>query len=426
MPQLQRPASPQIGSRKFRAPTVVLGLLCLLYLLLFVDRVNISTAAPLMKVELHLSNTQLGMVFSAFAIPYAFFQLFGGWVADKFGPRLTLCVCCALVALSTVLIGVVNGFAWLFVLRLALGFAEGPAFPTATRAMSSWTPVGQWGFAQGITHSFARIGNALTPPLMAALLAYVSWRVSFVVLGVASLVWLVVWAWYFRNDPQQHSAVTAADLATLPKPSAPRRTRVPYLRLARRILPVTIVDFCYGWTLWLFLSWIPSFFLENYHMNLQASALFSAGVLFSGVIGDTVGGLVSDRLLRKTGSLLKARRWVLVTGFLGAVVFLIPVILVHDLAVAAVCLSLAFFFAELIVAPIWAVPMDIAPRYAGSASGMMNFGFGVAGLISPSTFGYMVDRTGSWVVPFIGSVVLLLIGAFLAGRLRPDQAFVES
>jgi len=188
---------------------------------------------------------------------------------------------------------------------------------------------------------------------------------------------------------------------------------------------VPIVDFCYGWTLWVLLSWIPAFFFENYHLNLQSSALFSAGVLFAGVIGDTVGGVVSDLLLRKTGSLVVARRSVIVAGFLGAFVFLMPVVLIHDLKVAAVCLSLAFFFAELIVAPIWSVPMDIAPRYAGSASGMMNFGFGVAGLVSPSSFGYLVDRTGNWVVPFIGSIVLLLLGAVLALRLRPDRPFVE-
>jgi nitrate/nitrite transporter NarK len=115
----------------------------------------------------------------------------------------------------------------------------------------------------------------------------------------------------------------------------------------------------------------------------------------------------------------------MISGFLGALLFLAPVILIHSLTVAAVCLALAFFFAELIVAPIWAVPMDIAPRYAGSASGMMNFGFGVAGLVSPSSFGYLVDRTGSWVVLFLGSIVLLLIGAVLTSRLRPDRAFVD-
>jgi MFS family permease len=410
---------------RFRPPQVVLGLLALLYLILFVNRVNISTAAPLMKADLHLTNTQLGLAFSAFAVPYAFFQLIGGWVGDKFGPRLTLSVCCAMVCACTILTGAAGGFAALFALRLALGFGEGAAFPTATRAMSNWTPVGSWGFAQGITHSFARIGNALTPPLMAALLAFLTWRASFVLLGLVSLLWLFAWAWYFRNEPRDHPGMTESDLAALPARAPSVRPAIPWLRLARRILPVTIVDFCYGWTLWLFLSWIPAFFFENYHLNLQSSAMFSAGVLFAGVVGDTVGGVVSDRLLRKTGSLVIARRSVLVAGFLGGFVFLLPVVLIHDLTVAAVCLSLAFFFAELIVAPIWAVPMDIAPRYAGTASGMMNFGFGVAGLISPSSFGYLVDRTGSWVFPFIASIVLLLVGAVLASRLRPDQPFVE-
>src|ERR1035437_63306 len=203
---------------KLGAPRVVLALLCGMYLILFVDRVSMSTAAPLMKGDLHLSNTQLGLAFSAFAIPYALFQLIGGWIGDKFGPRLTLSVGCAIVGLSTILTGAVGGFASLFAMRLALGFGEGAALPTATRAMASWTPVESWGFAQGITHSFARIGNALTPPLIAALLVVVSWRASFVVLGVASLAWLLVWAWYYRNDPRDHPSITQADLAALPAP----------------------------------------------------------------------------------------------------------------------------------------------------------------------------------------------------------------
>ncbi len=411
--------------RELKASRNVLSLLCILYLILFVTRVNIATAAPLIKTDLGLSNTQLGLAFSAFAIPYALFQLIGGWIGDKFGPRLTLSACCALVGLSTMLTGAASGFASLFALRLALGFAQGAAFPTATRAMSTWIPARAWGFAQGITHSFGRIGNALTPPLMAGLLLFVTWRRSFVILGFASLFWLVAWASYFRNDPRDHPGIAEADLAALPESSSRNRPMIPWLRLARRILPATLVDFCYGWTLWLFLSWIPAFFFENYHLNLGASAMYSAGVLLAGVIGDTVGGIATDRVLQKTGSLLLARRSVIVTGFGGALLFLFPVVLVHNLLLTAVCLSLAFFFAELIVAPIWAVPMDIAPRYAGSASGMMNFGFGLAGLVSPSSFGYLVDRTGSWVFPFICSMLLLLVGAALAFRLRPDQAFVD-
>jgi len=412
-------------SRRISAPTIVLSLLCAMYLILFVDRVNIATAAPLIKLDLHLSNTQLGLVFSAFAIPYAIFQLLGSWIGDKFGPRVILTACCAIVGVATILTGVAGGFLSLIAARLALGLGEGAAFSTATRAMSTWTPAGRWGFAQGIVHSFAHIGNALTPPLMIALFALITWRGSFVAMGSASLIWLIIWAWYFRDDPRKHSDITQADLAVLPARATGSRPSVPWLRLARRILPVTAVDFCYGWTLWLFMSWIPTFFLENYHLNLKSSAMFTSGVLFAGVIGDTVGGVLSDRLLRKTGSLVIARRSVIVAGFLGAFVFMLPVVLIHDLKTAAVCLSLAFFCAELIVAPIWSVPMDIAPRYAGTASGMMNTGFAVAGLVSPSSFGYLVDLTGSWVIPFIASVVLLFCGAILALRLRPDKPFEE-
>jgi MFS family permease len=410
---------------KLGAPAIVLALLCAMYFLYFVDRVSISTAAPLIKADLKISNTQLGLAFSAFAIPYALFQLIGGWIGDKLGPRLTLAICCAIVGISIVLTGAVTGIASLFLLRLALGFGEGAGFPTATRAMASWTPRGSWGFAQGLVHSFGRIGNAVTPPIMAGLLVFVTWRGSFVILGAASLLWLVAWAWYFRDDPREHAAMTPAVLETLPIRAGGAARATPWLRLARHVMPVTIVDFCYGWTLWLFLTWIPVFFFENYHQNLQASALFSGGVLLAGVIGDVLGGVASDRLLRKTNSLAVARRGVIVVGFLGSFVFLIPVVLIHNLTVAAVCLSLAFFFAELIVGPIWSVPMDIAPRYAGTASGMMNFGFGVAGLISPSSFGYLVDRTGSWVVPFLASILLLLLGAVLASRLRPDRPFAE-
>lgn len=422
---LESPTGAAARRGRISAPTIVLSLLCVMYLILFIDRVNIATAAPLIKLDLRLTNTQLGLVFSAFAIPYAVFQLLGSWIGDKFGPRLILSVCCAIVGVSTILTGAAGGFMSLIAARLALGVGEGAAFSTATRAMSTWTPSGRWGFAQGVTHSFAHIGNALTPRLMIVLFALVTWRGSFVVMGSASLIWLVAWAWYFRDDPRKHSAITNADLSVLPVRASDARPTVPWLRLARRILPVTAVDFCYGWTLWLFMTWIPSFFLENYHLNLKSSAMFTSGVLFAGVVGDTVGGVASDRLLRKTGSLVMARRSVIVTGFLGAFIFMLPVVLIHDLKTAAVCLSLAFFCAELIVAPIWSVPMDIAPRYAGTASGMMNTGFAAAGLVSPSSFGYLVDLTGSWVIPFIASIVLLFCGAILALRLRPDKPFEE-
>ena len=187
--------------RRFGVSNTVLLIICLMYLILYVDRVNISTAAPLIKADLDLTNTQLGLAFSAFAYPYALLQLIGGYIGDKFGPRLTLCVSSLIVCVATAATGVVGGLASLFAARLALGIGEGSTFPTATRAMTVWVPERSWGFAQGITHSFSRIGLAVTPPLIAVLIALVSWRGSFMILAVLSFIWVLVWMWYFRDVP---------------------------------------------------------------------------------------------------------------------------------------------------------------------------------------------------------------------------------
>lgn len=409
-----------------QASRLVLFTICLMYLIFYVDRVNLSTAAPIMQKDLGLTATQLGIAFSAFAYPYAFFQIAGGWLGDRLGPRVTLCLCALLVAGSTIWTGMVGGLVALFVARLCLGIGEGPAFPTATRALSNWMRPDQRAFAQGITHAFARFGNAVTPPLIALLVVAFSWRVSFYVLGAASVLWAVLWWFYFRDDPRTHPQITPQDLEGLPSASvAAVRKDVPWGPLLKRIMPVTLTDFCYGWILWLYLNWLPSFFMHEFKLDLKKSALFAAGVFFAGVIGDTLGGILSDRILRKTGNVGKARISVIVVGFLGSFCFMLPIVFIHDLTTVAICLSLAFFFAELIVAPIWAVPMDIAPQYSGSASGFMNFGFGMAGIISPVAFGWAIDLTGRWDVPFIASLGVLLLGAILAFTINPGKRFVD-
>jgi MFS family permease len=404
--------------RWMSVPNRILAVLCLMYLVLYIDRVNIATVGPRMTAELGLTNTQFGLVISAFSYPYALIQLFGGRIIDRFGARRMLLICGAVVCVVTVLTGFVGGLVSLFALRLALGIGEGFAFPAATRAMAMWLPPARWGFAQGITHAAARLGNALTPPMLVGLMALVSWRGAFVVLGLASAVWVVLWLIVTRKET---TTSTAAPEAVAPETPA----TVPWWQLAKRIAPVTAVDFCYGWTLWVFLTWLPSFFLKSFGLDLAHSALFSGGVLLGGVAGDWVGGYVSDRIYRRTGNLESARRNVIIVGMLGAFVFLVPVVLTHDLTTVAICLSLAFFFSELVVAPIWAVPMDIAPRHAASASGMMNFGFGLAGILSPLVFGAAVDLTGSWSIPFCASLLLLLVGAGLSFLMKPGTPFVD-
>ena len=399
-----------------------------MYLITYIDRVNVATAASEIRRELALSNTQLGLIFSAFAYPYFLFQVFGGWVGDRFGPRRTLFVCGLIWAAATILTGLAGGLLSLFLVRVLLGIGEGATFPVATRAMQSWTIPARRGFAQGITHAFARFGNAVTPPLVAWLIALVTWRGSFVTLGCVSLLWVVAWVWYFRDVPASHAGMTPALLEPLPnhgQPLAVKRPKVPWGPLTRRMLPVSVVYFCYGWTLWLYLNWLPSFFLNEYDLDIRQSALFASAVFFAGVGGDIAGGELSDRILHRTGDLKKARRNVIMAGFLGSFLCMLPMFLTTDLTIITLALGAAFFCAELVIGPMWSIPMDIAGKYSGTASGLMNTGSALAAILSPLAFGIVADMTGDWVLPFVGSLGLLLLGAALSPFMHPERPFVD-
>lgn len=399
----------------------VLLLLCMLYFVTYVDRVNIATAAPFIKSELGLSNTQLGLTLSAFALPYAFFQIFGGMIGDRFGPRIVLGIVGVVWAVSTAATGFAVGLVSLFAARLALGFGEGASFPTATHAMAKWMPPDQRGLAQGVTHAAARLGNAITPLVAGALIALYGWRLSFWVFAAVSFLWVVAWVWSFTDSPADHPKMTQAELDELPQDQqTEQHTPTPWGPLLRRILPVTLVDFCYGWTLWVFLTWLPSFFKGSYGLDLKDFAMFSTLVLLAGVVGDTMGGVVSDALLRRTGKPKIARRATLVVGLMGSFLFVLPTLVTHRLLLDATFLALSFFFLELTNAVLWAIPMDIAPQHAGTAGGLMNTGFGVAGILSPLVFGMLLDATGSWQVPFAVSAALLFIGAVAALRINPQ------
>jgi MFS family permease len=414
--------------RLFTAPGNIVLLLCLMYLITYVDRTNMSTAAPLMRKELGLSLTQLGLAFSAFGYAYAVFQIIGGYLGDRFGARVTLTLCGLVWTLATLLTGLAGGLASLFLIRFLLGMGEGATFPTATRAMQYWVAKDRRGWAQGVTHAFARAGNAVTPPIVVLLMGLMGWRAAFVILGAVSAVWVVAWALYFRDDPKSHRGVTAQEVEALPAfvPHAQRaKVITPWGPLLRRMAPVTLTYFCYGWSLWLYLFWLPSFFKEGEKLQLTSTAFYSFTVFLAGVVGDMLGGSISDHILRRTGNVLLARRSVVLLAYLGTTASLLPVVYLRGLVPVTICLSLGFFFLELAIGPMWAIPMDIAPKFSGTASGLMNFGSAVAAIVSPIAFGKIVDLTGNWHLPFWGSVGLLVVGCVSCFFMHPDRPLAE-
>jgi len=411
--------------RTFKVRYLILAVMCLMYFISYIDRVNIAVAGPLIKQEFGLSATQLGLVFSAFAYPYAAMQIIGGWCADRFGPRLVLTVLSTIWAVATILCGFTWGLTSLLVFRLILGIGEGGAFPTATRAFTFWLPATERGFAQGITHSFARLGGAVTPPIVIGITALYGWRESFIIVGAISLLWTVLYVWMFRNTPAEHRWIKQAELAEIGvhaetvRHSAKGKT--PWKEMIRKMWLVTFVDFCYGWTLWVFLTWLPSYLKDARGFDLKHLALFTALPLLAGVIGDTLGGVISDAVYKRTGNLKMARRLVLMIGLGGALVFILPVVDTRDPIMAVALLSASFFFLELTNAVLWSLPLDIAGAYAGTAGGMMNTGFGVAGMISPVVFGYLIQTTGSYEVPFAVSALLLFVGVVAAFFIDPTR-----
>ena len=178
--------------RALRVSQGVLLLLCLMYFITYLDRVNVSTAAAGFGKDFNLGSTEIGLVFSAFAYPYLVFQIAGGWISDRYGARRTLIVCGTLWAAATALTGMATGLGSLLLARLALGFGEGATLPAATTAMSRWVPDGQRGYAQGITHAAARIGNAIAPTAIVFIMTSHGWRASFYVCAAISYVWVAL------------------------------------------------------------------------------------------------------------------------------------------------------------------------------------------------------------------------------------------
>jgi sugar phosphate permease len=411
------------SARATHVQKYMLAIFCAMSFILYLDRVNLAAAAGPIKAELGLSNTTLGVAFSAFGYTYAVFQIIGGWFADKMGAKKTLIVCGSIWVVATILTGFVSGLASLVLARLLLGIGEGAALPAQARAITNWFQRKDRGFVQGITHSFSRLGNAVAPPIVALLIALHSWRAAFVIVGALTTIWIIIWAVYYKDNPREHTSINELELARLPEhqPAGANGVDTPWKKILHRMSPTIFVYFCQVWTNTLFFSWVPIYFMSAYNLDLKKSAIFASGVFFAGVVGDVTGGLISDRILKKTGSLRMARQGVIALSLLGTAGFLVPVMLSHDVNVVVWCLSGAFFALELTIGPIWAVPMDVAPKYTGTASGMLNTGAALATIISPVVFGAVIDMTGNWNLPFVGSGIFLLIGALMTLRMKPDH-----
>ena len=399
----------------------------------YVDRANLSIAAPFIQREFRLSDALMGLLLGAFFWTYAVCQLSSGWLVDKLGPRIMYSAGVLWWSLFTALTAAATGFASLFGLRLGLGIGESAAYPSSAKVVSRWFPVRERAFASSIFDSGARAGTALSVPLVTFLIIAAGWRWSFVITGVVGGLWVAVWVWYYRN-PREHPRASSDEIDYIEQGGGRVdedaaevggvAMRWGQLFGYRTIWGMMLGFFCLNFVIYFFITWFPSYLVDARHFSLLKFGLVGAIPALIAVAGGWTGGLFSDRLIRNGVSLTKARKIPMVGGLLFSSVIALAVIVPNGW-VALGLLSLSYASLTFASASVWSLPADVAPshRQVASIGGIQNFASNLAGIGSPLLLGVLKGITGSFVLPLIITGAVGIVGAltycFVVGPIAP-------
>lgn len=421
---VQEPAHTPRGARPTRTRHIVLWLTVLAYLVTYMDRVVISVAAPSIQEEFGFSLVTMGWIFASFQIAYAMFQIPGGWLGDRFGPRRALTGVVLWWSAFTAATAMTWSAGSMVVARFLFGMGEAGAFPIATRSLSRWMLPTERGWAQGVTHAGARLGGALTPVFVALLIISFGWRMPFFLFAVVGLAWAGLWFWYYRDQPREHKSVNAEELALIEGAlgKSKGRASVPWRKLLvqPQLWTLSAMYFCYAYCINIFLTWFPNYLNDARGFDLAAMGLFASLPLMAGVVGDLLGGWSSDLLIKRGSSIRMARRVVAVGGFLIAATMIPLAAATEAPMISILFFCIALFGLELTVGCSWAVTLDIGGEYAGSVSAVMNTLGNVGAAIAAVITGYIVSMSG-WFAAFAVLAVLCLIAAGLFLRIDASE-----
>lgn len=393
----------------------------------YLDRICISTAAPAIRADLGLSDGQMGLVFSAFTLAYALFEVPSGWFADRFGARLTLTRIVVWWSVLTAMTGLAWGLGSLLVFRFLFGAGEAGMFPASARAFGRWLPQGERGRAFGLALMTAALGGALTQPLVVALLERTSWRVAFAVFGSVGLVWAIGWWRWFRDDPADHPAVNPAELRLIVtgRGEIPHHESVPWGLLLRNR---TLLALClmygaavYGW--YFYVTWLPTYLLRARGFTLSQVGWLAALPLVSIAGGVFLGGWASDRLAHRLGP-RRGRRLTGLIGFPLAAAAVVVAVKTSSPMLSAWLFAAAAGLAALGIAPAWAVCVEVGGAHAGVVSGAMNMFGNLGGTLSPLVIGFSLERSGSWQAPLLSVAALYVVAALLWLGIDPGKRIV--
>jgi ACS family glucarate transporter-like MFS transporter len=428
-----------MSSGTTRIRWLLIFLLFVLSAVAFLDRVNMSVAAPRMIADYHLTDVQFGLLSTAFLLGYALLQTPAGWLADRWGPRRVLAggvvwwgVFTAVTASVPVALG--SAFAMLLLARLALGAGEAVMYPGSSQFVSRWIPTQERGLANGLIFAGVGVGSAASPPLVTYIIIHHGWRYSFWMCAFIGLAVGAVWFLASRDKPEQHSLVSPAELSTIQSgltlgnaqtPDRAKKPSVPWATIlsSTSVWAITVSYFCYGYVAWIFFAWFYIYLARVRGMNLKSSAFYATLPFIAMAIGCAVGGLIADFLTKRISRRV-GRCGVAIVGIALTAIFLSFGSTVSSAPLASVMLAGGAGALYLSQSSYWAISTDIGGRFSGSVSGFMNMGCQFGGAVTSFLTPYIAQNFG-WTASFLVAAALSVVASLSWLAVNPDRPLVS-
>ena len=399
----------------------------------YLDRSNISVAGAALGKDLQLSSVQLGLIFSAFGWTYAFLQIPGGLIADRFRPRILYAFCLIAWSIVTVCQGFARGFVSLFALRLATGAFEAPSYPINNRIVTSWFPDSERASAIAVYVSGQFIGLAVMTPILVLIQFHFGWKGLFVTTGIVGLVWGAIWYLFYR-DPLDHPQVNEAELNYIEtgggliqgkehdatQPSVWQWANLKQVFSSRTLWGVYIGQFAVNATLWFFLTWFPTYLVQYRGLSFLKSGYLTSVPFMAAFCGVLLSGFLSDHLVSRGTSVSVARKAPIIVGLLLSM-SIVGANYTNNTALTIFFMALAFFGAGMALIS-WVFVSLLSPKHLiGLTGGVFNFMGNLASIVVPIVIGYLAQG-GNFkpALVFIGA--LGFVGAcsyiFLVGKIE--------
>lgn len=384
----------------------------------YMDRSALSYAISPLKETYGLTNTDFGIIASAFGVGYLLMTVGGGILVDRFGARKIWSLFGFSWSLACALIGLATGFGTLIVFRILLGVAEGPAFPALTRVAADWLPLKERARALGFGLAAVPFASVIGAPVITSLIESVGWRVMFFVLGLSGIIWSVVWYKLFSDQPQDNSHVSNLELAHIMQEhgaSIPSNTQTSwrFILFNRTLMINNYAFFAFGYLLFFAITWLPGYLEQTYHLEMKTIGWFLILPWAVATVLILIGGALSDWLWTRTKSIRLARSHLIWVCQLLSVLCFIPVLTTPSLPVTAIGISLGIGLGLMPNAAFYAINADLAYDRAATSLGIMDGAFALASILAPLLTGWLASLTGSFAAPILLLMILTLSSSAL-------------